>query len=248
MQGSASLPVRDARNLADVHRHIAACTLCRDQLDPEKAPRREESVAAQTRIFIVGQALARDTQRITGVPYFYPDGRLGSSGRSLEEFLRIVGATLYPPVAVEVESGTIPPAEPGYSPVYSSDIVQCFPGRKGAGDRFPVAVARRCLEQGYLAREISLVRPALILLLGAKVADRFWRHFAGSPPPFRRLRDGIETVTRDRRPFVVQVEGRPYSVIPLIHPSGQTTGVFRSLVRDNTALRGVIERTLKETQ
>ncbi len=87
--------------------------------------------------------------------------------------------------------------------VYLTSLTRCFPGksRSGNGDR-PPSRAEIALCHGFLEREMELIQPKVVLLVGKMAIDAF----VG-----RKLL--IETVGQ-----VFEVDGR--SFVPLPHASG----------------------------
>ena len=86
---------------------------------------------------------------------------------------------------------------------YRTSITKCFPGKaaSGAGDRRPSPPEiANCAP--WLERELALVRPRIVLLVGQLAIERFW----GKAP----LRDAVGRVRR----------GPGRVLIPLPHPSG----------------------------
>lgn len=159
-----------SRRLRRLYREIHECERCLADPgclmvpDDQRVVRRLVARSAASPLFVVGQALGPDTQRRSGLPYIYPDGRLSPTGRVLDEFLRHMGFTIDP-------SGTLP-----Y--VYSSDIVQRYPGPSPGtgGDRRPTAgEVRNCAE--WLDAELRVVRPWVVLLLGREPARYFLRAY-----------------------------------------------------------------------
>ncbi|MFN8473342.1 MAG: uracil-DNA glycosylase family protein [Anaerolineae bacterium] len=90
---------------------------------------------------------------------------------------------------------------------YMTAVTRCYPGpaRSGQGDRRPSAVEVR-LCAPYLDRELALVDPDLIILLGAAAVERILGKV--------RLDDVIGQ-TLDR-----EIAGRTRVILPLPHPSG----------------------------
>jgi uracil-DNA glycosylase len=130
--------------------------------DDERIVRRVISRAAGSPVFLVGQALGPDTQRRSGLPYTYPNGSLSATGRALDRLLHMLGFTIDPSSALPY--------------VYSSDILQRYPGRSaaGGGDRRPTrGEVANCAE--WLDAELRVVRPRVILLLGKESATYFLR-------------------------------------------------------------------------
>jgi uracil-DNA glycosylase len=88
--------------------------------------------------------------------------------------------------------------------VYLTSLTRCYPGpapRGGAGDRKP-SPAEIALCEPYLAREIELLDPLLVLLVGGMAIERF----LGKGP----LRQRVGTL--------MEADGRAW--LPLPHPSG----------------------------
>lgn len=233
--------------LGQLHAEVARCTLCADVLDPTKAPRRTEAGPSRSPLFIVSQALARDTQRVSGIPYINQAGALSNTGARLESFLNMIGFTLRPAEAVAIGTGRLVGAAPvGLQQAYNSEIVQCFPGKvaDGRGDALPSLAARRCLEQRFLEREIALVDPSVILLLGTRTAGWFEKTLSGSVRFSGTLSTSLETLCATDTPPAVSLGGKRRHVVRIIHPSGLTTRRFRQLVLDNEALVTMLRRLL----
>ena len=93
--------------------------------------------------------------------------------------------------------------------VYMAAVCRCFPGKhpKG-GDRVPSPEEiARC--RPWLEREIELVQPELIILVGRVAIEQFL-----PPSPL------VELIGQVRR---VRVKRRELDLIPLPHPSGAST-------------------------
>jgi len=126
---------------------------------------------------IVGQAPGA-VELATGLPFS------GRSGAELKRWLARAG----------IDEEHLP---------YRTAITKCFPGKapSGAGDRKPSpAEIANCAT--WLVREIALVRPAIVLLLGQLAIERFWGKVALEDAVGRSRRDGDRVL------------------IPLPHPSG----------------------------
>ncbi|MDP9380859.1 MAG: uracil-DNA glycosylase family protein [Chloroflexota bacterium] len=88
--------------------------------------------------------------------------------------------------------------------VYLSSLTRCYPGpapRGGAGDRKP-SPAEIALCEPYLTRELELLDPCLVILVGGMAIERF----LGKGP----LRERVGTL--------IEAHGRHW--LPLPHPSG----------------------------
>jgi uracil-DNA glycosylase len=91
--------------------------------------------------------------------------------------------------------------------VYIAAITRCYPGPhpSGRGDRVPSPAERtRCA--GWLARELAIVRPALVIPVGRLAIDRV----LGTEPLDRVV----------GRTLGCRVDGVDTTVVPLPHPSG----------------------------
>src|SRR5260370_13721319 len=93
-------------------------------------------------LVVIGEAVGPDTLRRSGVNYFRLDGCLGKSGNNLEEILRSVGLTLFPPQEVTLRSGAV--IEGGHrevrQTVYCTDLCPEYPVARASA---PAYVGRR---------------------------------------------------------------------------------------------------------
>jgi DNA polymerase len=162
--------------------------------DEERVARRVVTRTTTSSLFLVGQALGPNTQRRSGLPYTYPNGGLSQTGQTLDRFVRKMGFTID-------AMGTLPYA-------YSSDIVQRYPGRaaNGEGDRLPTPrETENCAD--WLRTELLIVRPRVIILLGARAAQYFLRS--------HRSRGKIEWGAA----FEVKIADNPATAFPVYHPA-----------------------------
>jgi uracil-DNA glycosylase len=102
---------------------------------------------------------------------------------------------------------------------YRTAITKCFPGRaaSGAGDRRP-SPAEIALCTPFLEREIDLVRPAVMILLGQLAIERYWGKVAladavGKSRRIERTPESGSAVSRSGGPWTL-------TLVPLPHPSG----------------------------
>jgi uracil-DNA glycosylase family 4 len=159
-----------------LHAQIRACTRC---ADAGFIPRAFPVVAgrASDRVMIVGQAPGA-VELTTGLPFS------GRAGAELRRWLALAG----------IDEAHLP---------YRTSITKCFPGKaaSGAGDRKPSPLEiANCAP--WLAREIELVRPHIVLLVGQLAIERFIGKVA--------LGEVVGTMKRDGDRVL----------IPLPHPSG----------------------------
>lgn len=162
--------------LDNLHESIRNCRICVGasdcaMTDDSKRVLRASEPAAPGCVFVVAQALASRTQRLSGRPYRFVSGELSETGKRLESFLNQFGCTL----------GSVP----GLRQVYSTDVVQCYPGRanNGKGDRKPSpAEIHNCSR--WLVRELDELQPSAILTFG-DVAKRAFDPGGPVAPPYR---------------------------------------------------------------
>ncbi len=164
--------------LAELHAEMRRCHKCYDAGYPI-TPRPIFSGVATARIMVVGQAPGLNETR-TGRPFDGPAGRrlfawLAQAGFDEDEFR---------------------------ATQYITAVTKCYPGKKGSrGDRVPTAMERR-LCAPFLARELELVDPKVIIPVGRIAISRFLGKI--------RLDDAVGNV--------FERDGR--LILPLPHPSG----------------------------
>jgi uracil-DNA glycosylase len=179
---------------------IAACRLCQERGLLARAHPIPPRFVPGARIVLIGQAPGAITDR-RGYHF------AGPAGTFLDRWFDRAG---FPPNAFRER-------------VHLTSLTRCFPGKAptGHGDR-PPSPAERALCRPYLDRELELLEPRLVVLVGKLAIDAF----LGARP----LR---ATVGR-----VHERDGRRY--LPLPHASG----VSRWL--NDPANRALLERALAE--
>jgi uracil-DNA glycosylase family 4 len=164
------------RALVNLHARIRACTKC---VEAGYLPSAFPIVAgkASDRVMIIGQAPGA-VELTTGLPFS------GRAGAELRRWLAEAG----------IDEAHLP---------YRTSITKCFPGKaaSGAGDRRP-SPPEVALCAPWLDAEIAVVRPRVILLVGALAIERFWGRVPLS-----------QVVGKSR------IDGE-HALIPLPHPSG----------------------------
>ena len=119
----------------------------------------------ESKLFMVAQSLAEGQVRLSGVPFHDIHGNISTGGRFLERYLNFVGYTIVPDNL-------------DFSLIYSTDIVQCYPGKKivGTGDNIPLSSEIE-LCRAWLGQELSLLEPQAILLFGTPANKTFFQHY-----------------------------------------------------------------------
>jgi uracil-DNA glycosylase family 4 len=168
---------------------------CRILPDPDRVRRRVIPHSLRSDIFLVGQALARDSQSRSGLPYHRADGSITRTGKALDTFLKSFGYS-------------VAPMETRYA--YSSDLVQHFPGATMRGHRKPTRAERENCAP-WLREELAVVQPKVVILLGRLAASDFLDRYARG----KDRRPGLAWA----RPEVCQVGGRRVVAIAIPHPS-----------------------------
>lgn len=198
--------VRAPRNLEaalDVHRRaLAACRRC----DHGGEVRPIVSLARRPRVMLVGQAPGQT--EIGQRPPFS-----GRAGRTLFRWLEEAGI-------IETEAR---------DRILISAITRCYPGPapSGRGDRV-ASRAERAQCGDWLAAELVIVRPVLLIPVGRLAIERF----LGARP--------LDAVVG--REHVVRHEGGESVAIPLPHPSGASSWIHhphhQALLRESLRLIG----------
>jgi len=208
--------------------------------DDVAAARRLDAVDPLAKVVVVGEAVGPKTLRLSGVSYFGPDGRLGATGRYLDEILRSANLTIYPGKEIRVDTGVIHPSDLQRQRVYSTDLCPCFPGYSASRHQKPIRIERPgqqivydALKKQFLRRELAVIRPKVIVLLGERAYKHFYDHFLGIrvETPLTAL---IGRLDMERLPrFKTAV------VLPFLHPSPASPAFLRWF----SANKGRLERT-----
>jgi len=136
------------KKLLFLHEKIYQCRLCQIGYDEQRAERVLEKT--EILVMIIGQSLANRTQRLSGLPYRFPDGRLSQTGQRLNDFLASIGC--------------------GIESVYLTDVVKCYQGKKGKNDREPASLEIDHCSR-WLMSELIILEPEVVITLG-KIAER----------------------------------------------------------------------------
>jgi len=172
-----------AASLAALHRELDACRACPAVIGPVV-----HGPPVESRILLVGQAPGPREGRF-GRPFAWTAGKT-----MFGWFERVLGVA----------------EEEFRRRVYIAAVLRCFPGKaKGGGDRKPAPdEIERC--RTFLAREVALLEPELVIPVGAMAIEQVLGHTG-------RL---VEVIGRSQR---VTFHGRDMDAIALPHPSGAST-------------------------
>jgi uracil-DNA glycosylase len=172
-----------SRQLVALHRRLDGCRACPNMVGPVV-----HGPPVLSRIFLVGQA---------------PGPHEGELGRP---FAWTAGKTLFR----WFEQAIGAPEEELRQKIYMAAVARCFPGKaKGGGDRKPdPEEISRC--RGFLEREIDLLKPRLLIPVGALAIAQVLGHEG----PL------AEVIGRPAR---VRYHGVEADAICLPHPSGAST-------------------------
>lgn len=169
--------------------------------DDELVPRAWVARSLDADLFLVGQALGRDTQRLSGHPYVFPGGpphRLSRGGAVLDSWLREVGAT-------------IDHLDHCRSYAYHADIHPGYPGRApSGGDVVPTGEQTHAASK-WLQGELEIVAPRVVICLGKESARTILETYAGVA--VKNLKDATS------RTWSGEVGGATVKIVAIYHPS-----------------------------
>lgn len=167
--------------------------------DKERVTKKIINNAEKSDVVVIGQALAKNTERLSGLAYTMPQGNLSPSGILLDNFLGLFGYT----IDVKNTDKKI---------VYSTDIYKNFPGKVsgGNGDIKPSAEQVK-LNIPLLKKEFEFLNPKVILLLGKITSKNFLHFFANS-------KEKINLYSGEARTLLIN--GKEVDVYAIPHPAG----------------------------
>ena len=211
--------------LTIVFENIFHLNVCGD--DKEKVKRDIYKTNIDSKVMVIAEAMAPEQVRLSGVNYFYKDGRIGNTGKALEKFLNKFNCTVYP-------------NKPNC--IYHTEIVHSFPGyeiKKGKKNikRPNKEEIRLSVKSKILRKEIDLIKPKLILLMGNTAYLTFYKYFLNIRPD-NNLTKEIDFISKTRK-------FKRYQNIPLIpiqHSSGANPR-FQEMIK-NTGLIDSINEIL----
>jgi len=220
--------------LNELYKEIQNCHIC-PQMDKEKALRLVSAVNPESDVFIISQTLAANQVRKSGVNFFQADGRLGGTGACLEQFLNKFCRTVYPPQKVTIPGNVIiPGCNSKYKTVYNTEIAQCYPGKNkmGKGDRKPnTDEILNCIDKGFLIKEIMMIKPRLLLLMGKTSRNSFFDYILKVGYP-ASLTEHISDIIKLGKIPVFSIGNLSLYVLPIQHASGANPR-FRVMADDD---------------
>lgn len=209
-------------SLLQVYKDIHKCHIC-SKMDPEKALRKIDAVNMKADVFIVSQSLAENHIRKTGVNFFDINGNVGNTGNNLEKLLKAIGQTVHPPIEVKLSNGNIiAKRESNLISVYNSEITQCYPGKnnKRNADRKPnIEEIQNCRKKGFLAQEIKILKPKIVMLMGKVSRDTFLKYFMKTAHP-SSLTEHIAQIIKNGKMPEYALDGYKFFIMPIQHASG----------------------------
>lgn len=208
--------------LADLYCEIHECKACPLYADPYKSKRVLIESALNSKLFIVGEALAGSTQRRSGIPYTYEGNGLSKTGKWLDELLYLLHYTIDSRVS------------PDRQYIYSSDIVQCFPPQESyesGKNRCPSSnEIRSCMGMEFIIREIEIIAPKLIFLMGKPCRDTFFKDIWKDANYPSKLTDHVNEIINSAEIPRKKIGSLELYVMPMQHPSGQNIKRFREMI------------------
>lgn len=200
-------PQTDLLELESIYKQVHTCNRCFGikggsiRFDEKKVRKKAFGQYLTSEIFMVGQSLASNQVRLSGIPFHNPQGEMSRGGKFLEKYLNDI-------------SYTLSPNKSNYRLAYMSDIVQCYPGKKGSGtgDNISNKVEiENCRE--WLLEEMKLISFRIVLLLGSQAARTFFKFFIG-----RRVNNASEYYCRQENIRFNNID-IPMFILP--HPSSR---------------------------
>lgn len=195
--------------------------------DPLKVYRDLSKTNCDADVMIVAEALAPSSVRLSGVNFFHKDGRLGNTGRSLEKFLNLFGSSVYP------ENDNC---------IYGTEIVHSFPGYISKDGKRSIRRPTReeiekSVESGILQKEIKIIVPKIIFLMGSTSYTTFYEYFLNVPLE-KSLTEEIFRISQSGQHYLYN----GISVIPIQHSSGANPR-FAEILKNDTLI-GLIKEIL----
>ena len=205
--------------LSEIFDRIHKLNVCgRDNL---KVRRDVTATNIDSKIMVIAEAMAPEQVRLSGINYFYKDGKIGSTGKYFEKFLNKFDYTVYPSKE---------------KCIYHTEIVHNFPGYKISKGKKSIRrptkqEIKESIESNILRDEIDLIQPKLILLMGSTAYHTFYKYILNINVK-RNLTEEIERISKTG-------EYSMYNNIPIIpiqHSSGANPR-FNSMLKNEKLIQ-----------
>jgi DNA polymerase len=184
-------------NLRAVYEEVQAEAQARET---GQAPRQLFKRVVDADVACVAESLGPQTQRVTGIPWVLPNGRLSDKGRVLDrDLLAHVDYTADPHNLVRKYA-------------YLTDVSHLWLGRKPNGALRRPSTTDKLHCARWLERELQAVRPRVVILLGRHAAPFFLKRYAGVS-----VRDLSAVVAR---PFSCRLADFETTAVATLHPTG----------------------------
>jgi len=165
-----------------------------------QAPRRLFERVVDAKVACVAESLGPKTQRVTGIPWVLPTGRLSDKGRVLDRDL------------LSHFGYTADPRNEAREYAYLTDVSHLWLGRGANGKLRRPSAADRAHCAHWLERELRAVRPRVVILLGRHAVPFFLKRYAGVDV------DRLDKVVARR--FTCRLGDFETMAVPTLHPSG----------------------------
>ena len=191
------------KSIQNLYSEIQKCTLCNSTIS-KKVIRKIDSVNLKSDVFVIAEAMAPNQVRVSGINYFDVNGTLGNTGKFFEKFLNKFEHSVHP----------------GNNCIYHTEIVHCFPGYEIKSNkktiRRPTKIEiNNCINQKFIQKEIELIKPKIILLMGKVSYETFYNYFLKISPK-EILSNKINSISETKE--FETYNGIP--IIPIQHASG----------------------------
>jgi uracil-DNA glycosylase len=214
------------KELIKIFKEISLLNVCGK--DPLKVPRDILKTNINSKVMIIAEAMAPEQVRLSGINYFFKNGKIGSTGKYLEKFLNLFEHSVYPEKK---------------NCVYHTEIVHSFPGYEIKGSRKSIRRPSEkeiisSLKSNILEKEISIIKPKIIFLMGNTAYRTFYRYFLNRELD-RNLTKEIEYISKNKK----YNNYKTIPIIPIQHSSGANPRFSKML--ENKKLIGLIKQIIK---
>jgi uracil-DNA glycosylase len=126
--------------------------------------------------------------------------------------------------------------------VYNTEIAQCFPGRKENREiRNPTKIEmRNCAEMCFIERELELIRPKLVILMGKKSWSSFYEIVLEKTLRQNNLSKRIEEICQQSEIPTECIGDFEFKCLPIQHASGANPR-FSTMIKNNTLVELIKE-------